>query len=581
MFNSFRRKLTVSYLALIILLLIIAGGLVFTSFRQYYLHNLETRLTREAYLIADMVAYAESNHNQRMQELADTASRDNATRVSIIDRDGVVLGDSQFDSTQMEIHKSRPEVYQALRGEVGVAMRYSTTEKVKLLYVAVPQASGGVVRIAMPLAELTAINKHILFNLFLVLLISAVLAAILSSLMAKKFSGPLDDITDVIKEMADGNLTRRVSYQGIDELSILAESYNRMADSIEQGINEISEVKNRLEALLENSVNGILMVGGDGRISYINPVAISLLGLQENVIGRNKNEVINDYEIIAAIDRARKDLQPVRQEKVLHILGGKTVEMNIVPILSEDEAFQGILVILNDISELKRLEQVRKDFVANVSHELKTPLAAISGFAETLLDEEGEKSNHVSEFSRIIFDETQRLNRLVNGLLELSRMESEKMELNVLPVDIGEVVQNTLNAVQQQHQSVNICFDYIPPPAGIVIDSDPVLISQVLSNLLDNAIKYSPKGGRIQVEVLDYADRVEINVVDQGIGIPSQEIPRIFERFYRVDKARTRKTGGTGLGLAIAKHLLENLGGQISVQSTVAQGSKFTCTLFK
>lgn len=584
MFKSFRWKLTASYFLLIVLLLVIAGGLVFVSFKQYYLNHLETRLTREAYLIADMIQYADLNNGDPIQELAETAGRDNATRVSIINKDGVVLGDSQFDSRHMEPHKSRPEVYQALHGKVGVAMRYSTTEKIKMLYVAVPinqQVPGGVVRIAMPLAELAAINKRILLIMLLALFISAIMASILSLFMARKFSGPLDDITNVVRDMAGGDLKRRISYQGVDELGILARSYNQMADSIEQGINEISAVKNRLEALLENSVNGILMVDAEGRIGYVNPVAISLLGLKNNMIGRNKNEVINDYEIIAIIDQVKNDLQPVRKELVLHILGGKTVELNIVPILNEEKASQGILVVFNDISELKRLEQVRKDFVANVSHELKTPIAAISGFAETLLDEKDEGSDHVKEFSRIIYDETQRLNRLINGLLELSRMESEKINLNVVPINISEVVQNTIHAVQQQRYAHNIQLEYIPPVRQSVINSDPVLIAQVLSNLLDNAIKYSPAGGQIQVTVEDHADRVQVNVIDQGIGIPPQEIPRIFERFYRVDKARARKTGGSGLGLAIAKHLIENLGGQIAVESTPGIGSKFSFTLFK
>ncbi len=584
MFKSFRQKLTASYLVLILLLLIIAGGLVFASFKQYYLQNLESRLTNEAYLIADMVKFTDLKNTDSLQVLARTASRDSATRVSIIDQNGVVLGDSAFDSSHMDIHKSRPEVYQALHGKVGVAMRYSSTEKIKMLYVAVPfqhQEMSGVVRMAMPLAELADIYKRLFSIMLMALLVSAFMAILLSLFMARRFSEPMDEITTVVQDMAQGNLKRRISYKRDDELGILAEVYNNMADYIEQGITEISEVKNRLEALLENTVNGILMVDGEGRISYANPVALSLLGVRQVIIGRNKGEVINDYTIIETIDQVTQDLKPIRKEMVLHVLGGKTVEVNIVPIMTSASIFKGVLVVLNDITELKRLEKVRQDFVANVSHELKTPLASISGFAETLLDEGGGNPENVREFSRIIYDETQRLSHLINGLLDLSRIESEQAKISTVPININEFLHNTINLVRLQYHSQDVSLEYIPATSHPIIVSDPELIAHVLSNLLDNAIKYSAEGGRIQVSLEDFEDRVQVNVIDEGIGIPPMEIPRIFERFYRVDKARSRKTGGSGLGLAIVKHLIEKLGGQISVESVSGVGSKFSFTLFK
>lgn len=584
MFRTFRWKLTGSYLLLIMLLLIIAGGLVFSSFKSYYLQNLELRLTREANLIADMARYIGSDTTDSYQELCVIASRDSDTRVSIINQDGVVLGDSEFDTRQMEIHKSRPEVYQALHGKVGVAMRYSTTEKIKMLYVAVPfvnQEESGVVRLAMPLAELAAINKRILIIMLVALLVAAFLATILSLLMAKRFSGPLDEITTGVQDMAGGNLERRICYQGDDELGILARAFNDMAEHIEHGVSEISEVKNRFEALLENTVNGILMADAEGRISYANPVALALIGIQGSIIGRNKSEVINNYEILETIDQVKKDLKPVRKELILHNLAEKTVEVNIVPIMDAKTTTQGVLVVLNDISELKRLEQVRKDFVANVSHELKTPLATISGFAETLLDDEGKNPEAAMEFNRIIYDEAQRLNNLINGLLELSRIEAEQAELNIQPTNIAEVLQHTINIAQRQYNHNNISLHCISASCHPVIKSDPVLIAHVLSNLLDNAIKYSPENGQIDVILKELEDRVVVTVQDNGMGIPQHELSRIFERFYRVDKARSRKTGGSGLGLSIVKHLVENLGGQISVESTPGVGSKFSFMLFK
>lgn len=584
MFKTFRWRLTGSYLLLIIMMLIIVGSLAFSSFKHYYLQSLESRLTREAYLIADMAKYIETDTVNSYQGLCETASRDSATRISMIDQNGVVLGDSAFDSRKMEIHNARPEVYQALHGKVGVAMRYSTTEKMNMLYVAVPfknQLQSGVVRMALPLSELTAIYQRILMIMLLALLAAAFLATILSLFMARRISGPLDEIKIVVQDVAAGNLKRRISFRGNDELGILASAFNDMADHVEQGISEISAVKNRLEALLKNSVNGILMVNTEGKISYANPVALSLLEAGETIIGRSKNEGINNYEMLEMLDQVKSDLKPVHKELVLHILGGKTVAVNVVPIMSEETVFQGLLVVLNDISELKRLEQVRKDFVANVSHELKTPLATISGFAETLLDEGGENQETVLEFSRIIYDEAQRVNQLINSLLELSRIEAEQDQLNISKTNLVGLLQNTINIARRQNQQRQISLICLPENSQPMIDSDPVLIAHVLSNLLDNALKYSPAHEPVKVILEETAEQVLITVEDQGIGIPQQECTRIFERFYRVDKARSRKTGGSGLGLSIVKHLVEKLAGQITVQSKVGEGSSFTIFLPK
>lgn len=583
MFKRYRWKLNGSYFLLIVMLLIIAGGLAFISFKNYYLQNLEARLTREAYFIADMTGFFGPGKSSSYQDLCVIAGKDSATRVTIIDHNGIVLADSEFDYRQMESHKSRPEVYEALHGQVGVAMRYSSTIKTKMLYLAVPfknQAQDGVIRLAMPLSELTAIYKRILMIMLLAFLVAALMATILSLLMARKISDPLNEITTVVKDMARGNLKRRISYQADDELGILAWAFNDMAEHVEDGVSEISEVKNRMEALLENTVNGILMVDMEGKISYANPVALSLLGLRENIIGRSKSEVINNYDILNSIDQVKQDLMPIRKELVLHILGGKIVEINIVPIKDNMNLIQGVLVVLNDISEMKRLEQVRKDFVANVSHELKTPVAAISGFAETLLDEGGEDQETVREFSRIIYNEAQRLSLLINGLLELSRIEAEQDEINIISVNLAELLQDTVNHIhmQKSNQSIRLI---LPVGSQPMIRTDPMMIAHILANLLDNAIKYSPEEEEIKVILEEQNDQVVITVEDKGIGIPQQELSRIFERFYRVDKARSRKTGGSGLGLAIVKHLAEKLGGNVSVESKLGEGSRFTFVLPK
>lgn len=586
MFKSYRFKLLIAYMAVITVLLTFLGGMVFVSFKNYYLNNLETRLTKEAYLIGDMIQYRNQAEGaaRSYQEICNVAAQDSATRITIINTDGVVLGDSSAQPETMENHGNRPEVYAALHGEIGVEMRYSDTINMNMLYVAVPfnnQEMQGAVRMAVPLADLQVIYRHILSAMLAAVLISLLLGLIISFILAKYFSRPLHDITEAVKDMAGGNLQRRTLFHSSDELGVLARSFNEMGQHIEQSMLEVSEVKNRLQALLDNTVNGIIMIGAEGKLAYANPASVSILGLRDDFMGRKYAEVINTYELLDMIDEAKAGRKAVKRSIVLHMLGEKTVEANVVPIGNEKAASDDILLVLNDISEIKRLEKVRKDFIANVSHELKTPVAAISGFSETLLDEGGQNPENVAEFTRIIYDEAQRLTLLINDLLELSKLESDENRLDMQAIDLGQLVYENIERMTKVARLRNIDIRYRPPSRPVKIISDSNSINQILSNLIDNAIKYSNDEGWIEVKLEERRDLVKVGIIDSGIGIPEKELPRIFERFYRVDKARSRKTGGTGLGLAIVKHLVENLGGKITVESNPENGSTFTFTLPK
>lgn len=586
MFKSYRIKLLAAYLLVITVLLTLLGGVVLVEFKSYYLKNLEERLTKEAFLVADMTKYrnARDNTTRSFQDICDVAAQDSAARITIINKDGVVLGDSAAQSESMDNHNSRPEMYAALHGQVGVEMRYSDTLKINMLYVAVPFNSGdisGAARVAMPLAELQSIYIHLLSGLLLAFLLCWLLVFIISYVLAKYLSQPLQEITAAVEDMASGNLKRRTSYHSNDEIGVLASAFNEMGQHVEQSMTEVSEVKQRLEALLSNTVNGIVMIGTDDRLIYANPAAACLLGLTGNYIGRMHIDLISTYELLEMIDEARKSMQAVKRRIVLHTLGAKTVEVNVVPIRHEQITSHDILLVLNDITEINRLENVRKDFIANVSHELKTPVATISGFSETLLDEGGQNPDNVMEFTRIIYDEAQRLSLLINDLLELSKLESDESSLNLQTVDLGQLVGEEVERMIKAARLKNININYNRPLNAIEITSDTNSINQILTNLLDNATKYSLDGGKIEVKIEDLKDQVKVSISDNGIGIPGKEINRIFERFYRVDKARSRKTGGTGLGLAIVKHLVENLGGQVMVESTLGLGSTFSFTLPK
>lgn len=299
------------------------------------------------------------------------------------------------------------------------------------------------------------------------------------------------------------------------------------------------------------------------------------MALGNEILGKKYVEIITTYELLAMIDEVKQNGNSIKRTIVLHTLGGKIIEANALPIYDSSIFVRDILVILNDITEIKHLEQVRKDFVANVSHELKTPVASISGFAETLLAEGGKDPVTTQEFIRIIYKETQRLARLINDLLELSKLEADAFKLHLQQVDLNQLAQDAVARMANTASFRSIEIDYFHPGAAVQLNSDPGLIDLVLINLLDNAVNYSKDGGRVEVGVEDLGDKVKVWIKDNGIGIPMRDIPRIFERFYRVDKARTRKTGGTGLGLSIVKHIVENLNGQVAVESTEGRGTAF------
>lgn len=579
MYKSFRWKLITAYFLLILIVLTIAGGIIFYAFKNFYLTTLEKNLINESSLITEIIKYSQSR--SKFQEICDAAAENSNSRVTIIDDSGVVLGDSQYDCHEMELHNDRPEVNKALQGEIGMEMRYSHTIKMQMLYVAVPfmqDNKRGVVRLSVALKKLQDIYKNIWLIILIAISISSISSFIISLFLAERFSRPLHDIIGAVNDMASGNLKRHVLYKSNDELGILSESFNNMAEHIERSVDEISELKNRFEILLENSINGIIMFDVEARMSYANPVASTLLSLDRESIGHKHVEIINNYELLEIIDGVRNEGKAIGSEIRLYFPDYKIINVYAIPLQGSLES-SGIMLILNDITEIKRLENVRRDFVENVSHELKTPVATISGFAETLLDEDAEDIENVKEFSKIIYDESQRLSKLVTGLLELSRLESDSSWLNKKQLDIGELINQIINIVKQRNMLKDNRIEFIRPAEPVIINSDEELVSHVLHNILDNAIKYSSDRDTVTVKLETEGEKIRVSVIDNGIGIPVTDIQRIFERFYRVDKTRSRKTGGTGLGLSIVKHILGRLGGEILVTSIDGKGSTFTFTL--
>lgn len=583
MLKSFSGRLSLTFI-LIIILVAAGSGLASSLYmKNFYMNNVEKNLAYEASLVSHMISIGKDSATS-FQKIAVLSSQDTDARVTIVDKDGKVLGDSQFDPATMENHKSRPEIFQALQGGRGVSTRLSDTAKINVLYVAIPfqnEIGSGAVRLAKPLVQIQTLYNHILMLILYTVLGIGVGALILSLFLARRFSTPLKDVTRAVEQIAQGNFNQKVTVQVDDELGSLVSSFNDMAQRLQTNMDEISTVKNRLEAVLENTVNALFLVDNEGRLSWINTNAIHLLSIDSKQIGKKIVEVLNNYSLLDIIDNVLKERRPKRQEVVLRSAQGeKILEVNLVPVLTPDRIYQpDVLVVLNDISELKRLQQVRQDFVANVSHELKTPVATISGFAETLVADGKDDPETVREFSQIIYDEAQRLSKMIAAMLELSRLESGYQELNQENFKLLDIVNTAVTIVSKRARGGSISVDAAPELADLTVLADRDMIVQAVINLLENAINHSPEGAPVLVKIEKLRDEVKINVIDQGEGIPEKDQSRIFERFYRVDKARSRKTGGTGLGLAIVKHLIENNGGQVGVKSSPGSGSTFFFTL--
>lgn len=435
---------------------------------------------------------------------------------------------------------------------------------------------GGFLLSPLRVWDFLQISKQVAeISVFLVLLLSFFVVY----RVVREVMEPLRRITEVAQRMAEGDLEQEIRISSRDEIGILAASLNNMARRLKENIDQITEERNKLAAILSSMDEGVLAIDRQGNIILINPVVEKLFRVTaEEAVGRNVIEVIRNYELERLIRKALEENIHQAVEMSFLMPDPRIFRVQLVP-LRRGEEMAGIVVVLRDISELRRLEQMRSEFVANVSHELRTPLASIRGFTETLLDGALEDPTVARHFLQIIHDEAERLTRLINDLLSLSALESRRREPNRKLLDwhrlVGEVVSMLAPLVQGKNLEVEVKVAEDLPP----VPADRDMMGQMLINLLDNAIKYTPDGGKIKVAVWGEGDNLVLQVADTGIGIPPESLPRIFERFYRADKARSRELGGTGLGLAIVKHIVEAHGGRIEVESRVNGGTSFTVYL--
>ncbi len=553
------------------------------SLRQFHQDQVANDLLVRARMVANEVAaYPADSEPARIDELCKELGRLTMTRITVVLPDGQVIGDSEKDPAQMENHRNRPEIAAALDSRTGKSVRYSDTIRRTLMYVAIPVVRDGalvaVVRTSMPLAvidwALRAVYRHVILGGAVV----AILVAVVALSISRRITKPLEDMRHVAERLAGGELTARVAVPSGEEMGALGRTLNQMAAQLSDRVDTITRQRNEQEAVLASMVEGVLAVDTDGRILNLNGAAAQLLDLDPgHARGRTIQEIVRNRELQEFISAALAAPTPSEEEIVLYGNEERFLQLHGTALSDRSGSRIGAVIVLNDITRLKRLETVRRDFVANVSHELKSPIAALKGCVETLENDRPPEPEEARRFLALMAQSVDRLQAIVEDLLSLSRIEfdSERGRVPLDPGPVCDVLRGVVRAFTKQAQAKQVSLT-VDCPAELTASINAMLLEQALGNLIDNAIKYSDENTLVVVTGALVGDHVEIRVTDQGPGIERKHLSRIFERFYRVDQARSRSLGGTGLGLAIVKHIALAHRGSASVESTPGHGSTFT-----
>jgi two-component system phosphate regulon sensor histidine kinase PhoR len=523
---------------------------------------------------------------ERVDELCKRLGKSSGTRITVIGPDGVVYGDTEENPEEMDNHANRPEIKVAYNGQIGVSRRFSATLEEEMMYVAVPLQNGdqflGVVRTSMPLTALFQALDGVQSKLFIGGLVAALLAAGICLAVSRRITRPLEEMRDGAARFARGQFDHKLPVPDTREMGDLAEAMNAMGARLNVQIRRLVRSRNQQKAILSSMVEGVLAVDKEGKILRVNEAAGELLDIDADwARGRTIQEAIRNSKLHDFIGEALTTMQPLERDIAVEEDEDERILEGHGTVLRGDQGEEiGALVVLNDVTRLRQLERMRRDFVANVSHELKTPITSIKGFVETILGETEKMPEDARRFLQIIRSEVDRLNAIITDLLSLSRIErhSENAPVDKMKCNVRKIVDSALESCRGTAEDKNMDIE-ISCPEGLTVMANGSLLERALANLIDNAVKYSPDGTSVEVVGMEEGDEVIVAVRDEGRGIAPEHQPRIFERFYRVDKGRSRKLGGTGLGLAIVKHIAEVHGGHVELESELGKGSTFSIHL--
>jgi two-component system phosphate regulon sensor histidine kinase PhoR len=561
-------KLLIFFLLVIAATTVTIDFTVRTAWERSLFTTIEQNLSQKVLMFANRV---ESSAPEQYVMVAKDAERASGARATIIDASGHVLADSEANPTEMENHAARPEFVAALRGQIGENSRTSHTVGIDFLYVAAP-IKGGAVRLAYPLSAIKGVNRQVRMNLLKSSLLALVVALVLAMVASRSISNRLRAIMHFSERIAAGDLSARIDADGAsDEIGIVAAALDRTARRLEQSFREVELSRKELEAVLNSMQEGVIATAGDGRVIWANRKMHELLpsGVR---IGWPLVETLRDPDLLRAAEMASRD-GGAHTERVSWASAGRSFSVTAAPMPGG-----GVVAVLYDLSEIERLEKTRRDFIANVSHELRTPLTSIQGYTETLLDGMASDQKMAEEFLEIIRKNAARMSRLTEDLMTLARVESGEQSFRFEAISAMDLLREADQTLRDIARARGVELRVVES-TGENVQADRDAIHQVFVNLVDNAIKYAPGGTEVQLGACVKDGMVEFFVRDFGTGIPSEHLPRLFERFYRVDKARSRESGGTGLGLAIVKHIVRKHGGTVAALSQVNRGSEFSFSL--
>ena len=559
---------------------------VFQAMANLYEQTLETDIKTRALLLADRISpLLDRNDEAHINQLCQQQGEKTSTRFTIVLPDGRVIGDSNASPSEMENHGKRLEVQQALAGEPGKARRTSQTLESELLYVAVPlvDTNGTIrcaVRASLPITAIREQLRPMTTRVIMATLITGLIAMFVCIVVVRRITRPLQTMSQAALKFAEGELNHRVPQQDADELQHLSESLNRMSSQLSDTLSTINEQRNEQNAVLSSMDEGVLAIDANNRIIHANRVAGDILGINHREVKKASiNEIINNAEIIDFMTQVTEDQQRrTRELECQQEERTKIIQASGRALWNSTDDSIGALIVMRDVTHLRHLEKVKTDFVANVSHELKTPITAIQGFVETLLSDEWKHTKAARRFLEIIRQQSGRLNNIVDDLLTLSRLEQADTNIIRKPNRILKVVENAIKIVELQASDKKIKVETdIPKKIEWTINAP--LIEQAMVNLLSNAVKYSDPEKKIVIQVIEEQDQLSIRITDKGYGIDQKNLNRLFERFYRIDSGRSSKQGGTGLGLSIVKHIVQTHQGIIKVESQEGVGSTFQIIL--
>jgi len=576
MFRSIQWRITVSFILVVLIIMGILGAYLVNSTHNSQLDNLRYQLENEARITAEasLPGFLSPDEPSDLDALAKKLGAEIETRVTIIALDGTVLGDSEEDPATMENHANRPEVKDALATGVGESTRYSTTLGQKMMYVAVPISYQdeilGVARVSLTLTAVESMVRQVTVSIIIAMAVAMALVILAAWIIARITTRPIRKLTAASRRIASGELGQKIAVEAKDEVGELTHAFNEMSAKTKELVEAISEDRTRLATILDNMTDAVIMIDSEGNISLANKAAGKLFNIKE---AGNKPliEAVRDHEVDELLKLC------LRTAKAQAIQYESGVSMRYLRAIAIPIAHSGVLLLFQDLTELRNLQTTRRELIGNISHEFRTPLAGIKAMVETLRDGAVDDKEAAWDFLTRIDSEVDRLTQLVAELTELSRIETGKTELKKEPVSLNQLVDEVIAQLnpQTERQKLSISREFAADLPSVLADKDRV--RQIIANLVHNAIKFTRPGGKITITTRTLGGSVVVDIADTGTGISREDLPRVFERFYKGDKARAGE--GTGMGLAIAKHVVEAHEGSIWVRSEEGKGSTFSFSL--